>query len=152
MTCIYDSYEGVFFTVDTCPMGSLAVGGIYRSPSRSIGLFMNTLKIFFTENSTKCILAGNFNIDLLSNYSNDFVNMMHEYSFKCSVNAATYFSPIAVNKTSCLDHVWHNLTYNSQVFIMSPPIADHLSVTAFFIALFLKQKRMCTFNVSENVI
>ena len=71
---------------------------------------------------------------------------MNEYSFECSVNAATYLSPIAVNETSCLDHVWHNLTYNSQVFIMSPPIADHLSVTAFFDCIIPETKRNVHFR------
>ena len=152
MTGVYDSYEGAFFTVNTRKLGSLVVGGIYRPPSRSTDLFMNTLENFFTESNAKCILAGDFNINLLSDGSTGFINMMHEFSFECSVDAPTYFSPIAENKTSCLDHIWHNLTYKTQDFIMSPPIADHLSVAAFFIALFLKQRGIQSFGVSVIVI
>ena len=68
---------------------------------------------------------------LLSNASADFVNFMHEFSFYCIVNTATYFSPIKLDETSCLDHVWHNLLYKTQTFVISPSIADHLSVASF---------------------
>ena len=56
---------------------------------------------------------------------------MHEFSFHCTVNAATYFSPINSRETSCLDHIWHNFLFKSQTFIISPPIADHLGVASF---------------------
>ena len=132
MTGIHQSYEGIFLTVNIRRFGTLIVGGIYRPPSSSIDLFMNALRDFLSDNHFRCVLAGDFNINLLSETSDNFTNMMYEFSFDCSVNAATYFSPIALNETSCLDHVWHNLTFKSQTFIISPPIADHLSVASFF--------------------
>ena len=112
-------------------MGRLTVGDIYRPPSRSVESFMHTLQEFFNQPNLKCIIAGDFNINLLSNGSADFVNFIHEFSFYCSVNTATYFSPIKLDETSCLDHVWHNLLYKTQTFVISPPIADHLSVASF---------------------
>ena len=151
---VFQSYEGVFLNVNIRHLGNLVVGGVYRPPSSPLDAFMNVLEEFLSHNNLKCILIGDFNINLLANTASNFINLMHEYSFKCTVNVATYFSPLAVNDTSCLDHVWHNLTYMSQTFVISSPIADHHAVASFFIIIFLNSYIRLVFVISaiKNII
>ncbi|KAK3908331.1 Methylenetetrahydrofolate--tRNA-(uracil-5-)-methyltransferase [Frankliniella fusca] len=67
---------------------------VYRSPKTSIPNFLNHFNEclgFIVSNSTKAVICGDFNINLLSDnkYSTDFRNLLASYGFDTAINAPT---------------------------------------------------------------
>ncbi|KAK3909908.1 Lipoprotein signal peptidase [Frankliniella fusca] len=67
---------------------------VYRSPKTSIPNFLNHFNEclgFIVSNSTKAVICGDFNINLLSEnkYSTDFRNLLASYGFNTAINAPT---------------------------------------------------------------
>jgi hypothetical protein len=134
---LYLTHEALFLQAEIAGMGTVTIGAIYRPPNLSMDNFKEYIETnIMSRQFKKLILVGDFNIDMLKvdndRKINEFVGMMHSYGHCNYINLPTYFSPIHGQMTTILDHYWHNLLKSCKSYIVSPPLADHLSCCLMF--------------------
>ena len=108
----------------------LVIAGIYRPHSGTIEGFIDELRILFNSSlvgDCRCIIAGDFNINLCSQ-SNDvqrFIEFMQSYHYLPVISKPTRFPPNNLSLPSLLDHIWTNKIsiYNSGILLND--LTDH---------------------------
>ena len=132
-TAINDYCEQLFVKTYLPGLGKLIIGAIYRPPNRSVHGFCehfgNTLDFI---NSTKCVIVGDININIL-NKDNDssvqnYIDVLNQHYFSNEINKPTYISPVTNTDISCLDHILTNFSFNKKSFILKPNLSDHYPV------------------------
>ena len=130
LTQQWDFCESIFIKSKLPSLGYLTLGAIYRPPQQSKNDFVNFLnnKISYLSDS-RCILTGDFNLNLFNedscDFVRDYVDVMTSYGFTNDVKSATYVSN---SMSSCLDHLWHNFSVDSCSYILEPNISDHFAI------------------------
>ena len=110
---------------------SLTIGMLYRRPETSIDRFMEDLTTILNKINGRCILMGDFNLNLLkcnnNNHVNNFVNLMSQYNFKATVNKPTR---VFNNSATIIDHIWINFDVENDCCsnIIFTGITDHFPV------------------------
>ena len=137
LSSIRASHESLFLKMNIPGFGNLIVGGIYRPPSSSIRGFLSefndTLNLIASK---RAIFGGDMNVDLMRLGSmsdiSDYVDLIYSYGFHNQINIPTYASPSTNTGSSCLDHIFHNLTTESDSFVIEPPLSDHYAISIVF--------------------
>ncbi len=100
MSIICDTHEALFFKVYLPNVFSVVIGGFYRPPHCSIINFNNYINsTLFTDQRilrSKCMLVGDFNIDVLKikerqSYNNCY-NIVTENGFNLTIDKPTNFT------------------------------------------------------------
>lgn len=72
---------------------NIIIGAVYRPPDKHLNVFIDELDSLtndFNSKNKQCILIGDFNIDLLHDASDDYVNMLMSNGLKqCITNMPT---------------------------------------------------------------
>ena len=130
-----DYIETVFVecSIDKSP---LVIGMCYRRTGTPVHLFQAQLSTIVEQINHKCVILGDFNIDLLKKGIDaevrNFVNNMSEYAFSPIVT-----KPTRVQKRSAtlLDHIWVNFEpYHNfhHTHILLTGITDHFPVSFYW--------------------
>ena len=140
--CIIDHFTGIF---DSCEnlsvkahipgLGCFYVSCFYRPPNKSLPQFFEYLpNILDTLCDKKCIIVGDFNIDISceSDIVSQYNDCMEPYGFVNEININTYVSPITGLEKSTLDHIWHNLGYECKSHVIRPALSDHYFISCVF--------------------
>ena len=113
---------------------STIIGCIYRPPNTDISLFnseiVKILKIIDSENNKICLLAGDYNLDLMKCDSHEptaeFLNNILSYSFYPSIK---YPTRIMDTSATLIDNIFLNASnYNVSSAIVYSDISDHLPI------------------------
>ena len=111
---------------------------IYRRPGSDFDQFMVKYKeILRNFSNKKCIICGDFNLNLLSfDYSNtieSFVNVNFENTFYSLINKPTR---VTSHSATVIDHIWCNFVNNSMLTsgILLTDVSDHF---APFVRIFM---------------
>lgn len=148
--------ERLFIEAEVPTLGPLLLGAIYRPPSADIGDFCELLSDILLEiQGTKSILLGDFNLNILNpNFQaniQNYIDIFYQNSYVNEINLPTYQSPITNSDTSCLDHIWHNLSLGRKSFVVEPNISDHYATCAIFDKKIKFEPRVARFrNFSEE--
>ena len=117
------------------------VSCIYRPPSSPIDIFNMALanNVLPFVNSKKCIMCGDFNINLYnptnSNHVNNFISTMGGHDFYPIIDKPTRLSPNnPITKFSLLDQIWYNIKPEGSIdsAVVHIEISDHLPVLSIF--------------------
>ena len=121
--------ESLFIKCRVSGVGDFFVGGIYRPPNKPINQFFDRLdSIFVFLNLSRCIMAGDFNLDVLdrdNTHVKNYIDLFNQHGFTNEINLPTYCSPITNSDTSSLDHVWQNFNISRKSFVIRPNLSDH---------------------------
>ena len=87
---------------------TLVIGMLYRRPDTSIERFFEDLVIILNKVNHKCILLGDFNLNLLDeNYHvENLINIMQQHSYETVITKPTRVSK---NSATLIDHIWTNM-------------------------------------------
>lgn len=109
---------------------NLSICAVYRSHAFSIAEFNHELENMLQDLIHRnIILIGDLNIDIQTDTksTSDYINIMHEYGFKCTFSSIT-----RLISNSCIDHIWHrDILSNSNDFYTARLIhslTDHLPI------------------------
>ena len=136
-TGIFSTHESLFLKISLKHKLSLIVGCFYRPPSKSVFNFIEYLNELVFVNQTllkeKCVLIGDFNIDLLQldnrNSHRVFTDSMTENGFRLLIDQPTHLNAQANNKlNSLIDHVWVNFAGEMTSGVLDHPLSDHLPI------------------------
>ena len=113
-TGVEGSYETLFVKAIVPGVGNLYVGGIYGLPNRCNVEFLSFIEsVLQNLGDTRMVIMGDFNYNVMkvndSTVSN-YQNVFSQYKFVNEFSLQTYVSPGTSSSTSCLDHIWHNLS------------------------------------------
>ncbi len=134
LSMLSETHESLFVKISDANNLTYVLGAFYRPPSCNISSFNNYLdNVLFTDTrlmSNKCILVGDFNIDLLKarekQQTINFTNIMSEGGFKQLVEGPTRCE-LGLPKT-LLDHFWINFSAKIGCSIRDFLISDHLPI------------------------
>ena len=132
-----ETCETLFLKAIVPGFGKLTLGGIYRPPNKSVPNFLLHMSdILSSLSNTRSVICGDFNLDIMKlnecNQVSDYVDVMSSYGFINSFDIPTYVSPITNSDSSCLDHLWHNLSIDNKNFVIGPNLADHYAISSLF--------------------
>ena len=138
--CITDElFESVFVKISLKNKKSLVCGGVYRSPSGSKQSFNQHFEINILSklsNRQDYIIAGDFNLNLL-NPNNDrqieeFSNHMISKSLFPLITKPTHRCPQTLVPKTLIDHIWSNLSLQSEASIIDYHITHHMATSIHF--------------------
>ena len=138
--CIVDElFESVFVKISLKNKKSLVCGGVYRSPSGSKQSFNQHFEnniLSNLSNSQDYIIAGDFNLNLL-NPQNDrqieeFSNLMFSKSLFPLITKPTHRNPQTLRPKTLIDHIWSNLSLQSEASIIDYHITHHMATSIHF--------------------
>ena len=145
LTGNFETHDALFVRLSLKSF-SLIIGGIYRSPRLSINAFNEYVEDNLLADpivvNAKCLLLGDFNLNIDSNYVwpariKKFVQIMKENGYKQYVDAKTRCCHTTGLPVSLLDHAWANFDRDFKIYIL-PKVTDHMPV------------HVC-FNINEDV-
>ena len=94
------------------------IAAIYRAPNTDFQIFNKEFEKVLqiaTENNTKCILAGDFNVNLLNRSHSDtinFIDMLFSYSLFPEIKAPTRYGDSSM---TLIDNIFTNKSCASHV-------------------------------------
>ena len=128
----------------------LIVGMLYRRPETSIECFMEDLSKILNNVRSKCIIMGDFNLNLLNELQNIHVtNLINK--FKQCAFMRLILKPTRVHKNSAtlLDHIWVNFNQSNFVSnVIFTDISDHFPVKFQLQTLIDREKKTITYRKS----
>ena len=129
-----DTCESLFLKAYIPEFGVLNVGGIYRPPQKSIPCFNSYISEILEYFTGKVVMTGDFNVNLLEDTTHvrEFIDNMNSFGYFNEINLPTYVSPVTESESSCLDHVWHNLSLSRDSYVVVPNVADHNAISVIF--------------------
>lgn len=142
-------------TIEVCTVDvqiynqSFIVVGVYRPHSGTVDDFVSQLGSILDScevRGRRCIVTGDFNIDLGSDNSpvNNFVNNMHSCHFIPLITKPTRFPPLQNQLPSLLDHIWLNQIGNFNSGIILNDFTDHCPTFVQFPVNNIKNSRSTT--------
>jgi hypothetical protein len=128
-----DSFECIFVDVTNAQFGTKTVGAVYRPPDTNLDLFMagfETCLLKLCNSRTECLIAGDYNIDLLKcdvhPGSDNFLNNLYAHSILPLITRPTRFNS---NSSTLIDNILVNKPNDTSVSgILITDISDHLPV------------------------
>ena len=129
-----DSIESLFIEISipvVCK--SVVVGVVYRPPNGNTGVFNDCIHDSLCKISNEknyCFILGDYNIDLLSNRSTDFLNTLTSCGFCPTISRPTR---VTDHSSSLIDNILTNITsYNEaevrSAGILITDITDHFPI------------------------
>ena len=121
--------------------------------------FLSYAENLLNENcSHRFVALGDFNINTIENniIAQNYTNLFESFSLQNVVNLPTYIPPNSSDGsgTSCLDHIWHNLSFISRCYVLSPSLSDHNPVVVVFENITIKnskiQLKLRDFNLQKE--
>ena len=109
----------------------LVIGMLYRRPGTSVDKFTEDLVITLNKINQRCILMGDFNLNLLneenSNDVQNLVNIMKQFSYNNVITKPTRVSKFSA---TLIDHIWVNfeLTSHCNSQIIFSGVTDHFPI------------------------
>ena len=131
LTAVSGICEYLFVLAKIPGFGNLTIGGIYRPPNSDLDEFDRVMTGILDEVCLgKVIISGDMNVNILekTNESASYCELFTSYGFNNEISLPTYVSPTTGEETSCLDHLYHNLSCCGDSFVVSPGISDHLPI------------------------
>jgi hypothetical protein len=134
---IYETHESLFIKVSVKNTMSFIVGCIYRPPRCSLAQFNeylnNVLLVSPTIFHNKCILVGDFNINLckvgnVTGLNTCFIELMDEAGFNQVITEPTRLDDQTGLPTSLIDHFWINFEREITHEVINFPFSDHLPI------------------------
>ena len=125
-----EHYESISVEIE-CSNKKHKVTGVYRPPSSSLLMFNETFFEMFTDEDKRgsLIIAGDFNIDILStshnNQENNFFDELRALHLMPLINLPTRITPTS---QTCIDHIYINSLDPCKYGVLSVEIADHCPV------------------------
>ncbi len=117
---------------------SYVISSLYRPHSKhhQVKEFTDLMDELLSQNffmNNKCIITGDFNINLLEHNdhppTNNFLSMMQSCNYIPHISRPTRFPDDNSTATpSLLDHIWTNFTAPSSPGILFSPLSDHLPI------------------------
>ena len=134
LTRLDDDIECLFIEIQSCNSKlNTYIGCIYRPPDKNVTRFTECLEDMLSSirrSSHKCILAGDFNIDLVkaSHHlpTSNFVDMMYSYSYLPYIT-----KPTRLESSTLIDHIWINDMISNTAGIVLSEISDHCPIFIF---------------------
>jgi hypothetical protein len=134
LSIVSETHESLFVKISEINKFTYIIGAFYRPPRCNVASFNNYLEnILFTEElllSSKCILLGDFNINLINEQEkqqvSNFITVMAEGRFAQLVNNPTR-CVLGIPRT-LLDHIWINFSDTVECSVLDYLIADHLPI------------------------
>jgi hypothetical protein len=128
-----ESFEYIFVEVYDNSERCTLVGSIYRPPAGDLNFFNNQFEKLLHRITTKrasCILAGDFNINLLNCETNietdHFLNNLHSLSYFPLITRPTRFTCAS---STLIDNIFTNIPIETAITgILVADISDHLPV------------------------
>ena len=114
----------------------LLFGMLYRRPGTLMERFFEDLSTVLQKVNHRCVLMGDFNLNLLNEEHNihvqNFVNIMRQFSY---TNVITKPTRVFKNSATLIDHLWLNFEphKDSTSKIIFSGITDHFPVVLDFI-------------------
>ena len=108
---------------------------LYRRPGTSVTAFQSDLDAILYKIKTRCIIMGDFNLNLLDrnidNNINNFINNFVELSYFPVINKPTRVSH---NSATIIDNMWTNFTpiTDSKSEIVFSNITDHFPIIYYY--------------------
>ena len=136
MSDIFETHESIFIKVSVPDSFTFVIGCFYRPPSCSISEFNEYLNNVLLGNrfiyKHKCILLGDFNVDILKAdrvFSiNNFIDIMKEEGFDQLIMDPTRINDQTSLPNSLLDHIWINFSGKTVAKVLDFPFSDHLPI------------------------
>ena len=133
---IFDTHESLFLKISLKNKINLIIGSFYRPPSKSIYDFIDYLNEVLLIHeiilSEKCLLVGDFNLDLLQKSSKNthgsFFDLMSEFGFRMLIDQPTHCNAQSGELNSIIDHIWINFVEDLDADVLECPISDHLPI------------------------
>jgi hypothetical protein len=134
LSIVSETHESLFVKITEINRFTYIIGAFYRPPRCKVTSFNNYIEnILYTNEeilSSKCILLGDFNINLIKEQEkqliSNFVDVMTEGGFSQLVNNPTRCeSGIPV---TLIDHIWINFSETTECSVLDYLIADHLPI------------------------
>ena len=95
-------------------VGNFYNGGIYCPPIRSDVEFLSFMEsVLQNLGDERTVIMGDFNYNVMKvndSTVSSYQNVFSQYNFVNEISLQTYASPGTSSSTSCLDHIWHNLS------------------------------------------
>ena len=121
------------------------IAAIYRAPNTDFQIFNKEFEKVLqiaAENNTKCILAGDFNVNLLKQSHSDtgnFIDMLFSYSILPEIKAPTRYGDSSM---TLIDNIFTNKSCNSHISgVILHDISDHLPIFYITGNMVFKQKK-----------
>ena len=127
--CSEKDFEVTAITIHGQANDKYILVGLYRSPAGNIKLFFDNLEnllqfLVKTNKSTKFILIGDFNINVLNNNDNHvkrFRDILNSFNLNWSINSPTR---VAGSSKTAIDNVVSNIA-EINVSVLDTAISDH---------------------------
>ena len=153
-SCQISEYSLADQTIEICTVkifnnsNNLFICGIYRPHSDNINNFCSTLENIIVNgilSRNNCILAGDFNINLLSEHVDvdRFIDMMRSHHYLQTITGVTHPGIFGASP-SLIDHVWLNSLYTYSSGVIKTGITDHHTI--FIQIPFITKK-----SISKNI-
>ena len=71
-------------------------------------------------------------LDRENSYVQQFTELFVSYGLRNLVTLPTYVPPSSASGSSCIDHIWSNLTDCGKCFVLNSQISDHSPVAMVF--------------------
>ena len=136
-TC--NSCESLFVNCFIPGIGKIGIVCVYRPPYQLMENFYEFLThmedLMDSHGRNRLLLFGDFNLNTLKQNNSNvqrYINSFCSYGLQNEITIPTYVCPSDLSEKSCLDHIWHNLSAQSNGFIVEPGIADHYGALCIF--------------------
>lgn len=132
---INDGYsDSLFIEIKTSKLENLIIGIIYRPPSFNPEIFRQKLEDTLHHISMKkkrCVMLGDFNIDIAKNdkTKNDFMNTIHSFNFSAAINT---YTRVTNRSKTIIDNFITNIEYDKvKSGVILSGISDHFPIVLF---------------------
>ena len=137
LTVLNDDTESLFLEASIPSLKKFYIGGLYRPPDSNINNFLNFIDTTLNEiDCKKCIITGdmNLNIEKINDRPNvrSYYDLFNSYGYSNTISLPTYFSSSYDDVTSCIDHLWTNISQIKESFVITPPFSDHHAICTYF--------------------
>ena len=113
--CFVSEYlEALFVEVHINKNKTLIIGMLYRRSGTVVGDFMHKMEeILVNIDKKKCLMMGDFNLNLLESNTNDvvsdYISLFNQFSFNPTIIKPTRVTP---HSATIIDQIWVNFTDN----------------------------------------
>ena len=109
---------------------ALVIGMIYHRPGTSSHLFLEHLSKILDKISSKCLVMGDLNTNLLDNNTKKVIDLISLFKEHSCLPCITKPTRVANNTATIIDHIWFNHadTNDLESKIIFTDVSDHFPV------------------------
>lgn len=129
-----DGFTDMLFLEIKTKSSSVIIGVLYRPPNSNTDIFniqLGNLLVCLNQMNKKCIIMGDFNIDIAKeeNKATDFLNTLYSTSFYPTINK---FTRVSKKTKTIIDNIITNLqNYDCKSGVLYSDISDHYAIMFF---------------------